>query len=324
MNYYIDKIEYYLPRKLITNEYLSNEYGIDANFLENKIGIKERHVAACDESTSRIAFESAVKLFENKNNNIDTNEIDLLILCTQNPDYRLPTTACLLQHNLNLKTSCMAFDINLGCSGFVYSLVVAGNFIKVNMVKNVLVIMADEYSKIIDYQDRNTASLFGDAASSILLKPCEDDYGIIDSLFGTDGSGADSLILYNSGVVKNSEKSNFLFMEGREIFKFSITVVPDNVRNLLARNNLNIKDIKYFIFHQANKYILKEIQKQLTITDNQIILDMERYGNTVASSIPIAFKNILDQGNLKRGDLLVFCGFGVGLSWGSILYRHIQ
>jgi 3-oxoacyl-[acyl-carrier-protein] synthase-3 len=320
MNYRIKATEYYLPERIIDNKYLHEIAGMDIDFLENKVGIKQRHIAAIDETTSEMAIKAAVKLIEN--NKIEPDAIDLLILCTQNPDYKLPTTACIVQNSLKLKTSCLAFDVNLGCSGFIYSLAIAGNFLKTGMSKYAMLIMVDQYSKIIDYTDKNTASLFGDAASASLIEPCTDSDGVIDAVFGTDGSNADKLIAYNSGVKTDHDKNNYLYMDGREIFKFSVQVVPASVNIILKRNNLKITDIRFFIFHQANKYILTEIQKRLEISDVQTIIDIEDYGNTVSSSIPIAYKNILKKGVLKNDDLLIFCGFGVGLSWGTILYRY--
>ncbi len=322
MNYCIKYIEYYLPQRTIDNNYLSKECGIDAAFLEEKVGIKIRHIAAEDETTSDMGSRSAEKLLTV--NSIEKKNVDLLLFCTQNPDFTLPTTACITQHKLGLKNSCLAFDINLGCSGFTYALPVAGNFIKTGMIKNALIITADQYSKAIDYKDRSTASIFGDAASAVYLTECDDSYGVIDAVFGTDGSRADRLIVNNSGVSKDPEKTKFLYMDGREIFKFSIKVVPESVNEILLRNNLTISGIKYFVFHQANKYMLREIQKKLNIEDSQMVIDMEDYGNTVSSTIPIAFKNLCSRNKLSNGDLIIFSGFGVGLSWGTILYRFIN
>jgi 3-oxoacyl-[acyl-carrier-protein] synthase-3 len=320
MNYKIQATEYYLPERIIDNNYLHDKSGIDIEFLENKIGIKTRHIALENETTSEMATNAANLLAER--NNLELDKVDLLILCSQNPDYKLPTTACIVQNKMKLKTSCIAFDINLGCSGFVYSLAIAGSFLKTGLAKCGIIIMVDQYSKLIDYHDKNTASLFGDAASASLIVPCADCEGVADVIFGTDGSGADKLIAYNSGVVNNTDKSKYLFMDGREIFKFSIQVVPSSVKDLLERNQLNIADIKYFIFHQANKYMLSEIQKRIGILDHQMIIDLEDYGNTVSSTIPIAYKNLLTRCVLKNDDLIIFCGFGVGLSWATILYRY--
>jgi 3-oxoacyl-[acyl-carrier-protein] synthase III len=320
MNVQIKQIEYYLPEHIITNEYLAETCGIDKEFLENKIGIKERHIAAANETSSEMAYKAGIKIFENSL--VSKEQIDLLIVCTQNPDYKLPTTACILQDKLGLKKNCIAFDINLGCSGFIYSLIIAGNFIKTGIAKRALIVMVDQYSKLIDYTDKNTASLFGDAATASLLEDCAEGNGILDFDLGTDGSGAMNLIAYNSGVASNPDQpQNRLYMNGREIFKFSISVVPDSVNKLLSRNNLKVEDIKYFVFHQANQYMLGEIRKKLNLTKEQLVIDMELYGNTVSSSIPIALKNLISKSLLKSGDIIVLSGFGVGLSWGTILYK---
>ena len=320
MNCKIEKLEYYLPSKIITNKYLNEVCGIDAEFLETKIGIKKRHIAEQEETISDMSVKAGELLFER--NDVKKEDIELLLLCTQHADYKLPTTACVVQDRLGLPTSCAVFDINLGCSGFVYSLGIAGNFIKTGQMKNALVIMADQYSKSIDYNDKNTASLFGDAATAILLSASDKNNGIIDITYGTDGSNYDKLIIYNSGIKKDAEKPSCLYMNGREIFKFSTRVVPNSIYQLLERNNLQKSDIKYFIFHQANQYMLNEIKNRLELTDEQMIIDMEDYGNTVSSTIPIAYKNLLSNNKLQQGDKIVFCGFGVGLSWASCLYEE--
>ena len=318
MGYYIDDVEYYLPKKIIDNNFLSTECGIDPSFLENKIGIQTRHIADIKESTSDMAVKSASKLLTR-----NSCDIDLLLLCTQNPDYKLPTTACVVHKKLKLSDKCIAFDINLGCSGFVYALPIAGNFIEMSTVKNALLIMVDQYSKYIDYKDKNIAALFGDASSSILLKKCNKGLGVIDFDLRTDGEGFRSLIMYNSGVVADEDKGKYIHMEGREIFKFTINRIPQAIFDVLDRNNLNKRDIKYFILHQANKYILDEIKKKMDIEDQNFIIDMAGCGNTVSSTIPIAYKNLLNSGKVKSGDKIIFCGFGVGLSWGTVLYKTI-
>jgi len=319
MSFRISDIELYLPVKVISNDYLHETCEIDIDFLENKIGIKERRIAADNETSSDMAVKAANNLFaKGKYQPLD---IDILLVCTQNPDYKLPTTACIVQHKLGLKTSCMSFDINLGCSGYIYSLVVAQSLLTNSIFKKALIIMVDQYSKIIDYTDKNTASLFGDAATASLIETCENGYGIIDFDLGTDGSGAENLIAFNSGGRKQDDKNNFLYMNGREIFKFSLMAVPISVNKVLENNKLTKNGIKHFIFHQANKYMLGEIKKKLELTDEQVILDMEMYGNTVSSTIPIVLKGLKDTCKLKKGDLLILCGFGVGLSWGTILYK---
>lgn len=321
MNYRIEAIEYYLPSKIIDNDFLEKESGIDRKFTEEKVGIKERRIALENESTSDMCVEAAKKLIEK--NNIDIHDIGLVLVCTQNPDYRLPSTACIVQDKLGLERTIMAFDLNLGCSGFVYSLPVAGNFIANGSVKKALIIMADQYSKILDFKDRNTASIFGDAAAATLLSPSDEGYGVIDTDFGTDGSGSEKLIAWNTGVVKNEDKSNFVFMDGREIFAFSMKEVPISINKILRENNLKTEDIKFVIFHQANKYMINQLKKRLKLSDEQTVIFMENIGNTISATIPIALKSVMENKTLKKGDLLIFTGFGVGLSWGTILYKHV-
>jgi 3-oxoacyl-[acyl-carrier-protein] synthase-3 len=319
MNFYISAIDYYLPEKIITNEFLHDQCGIDSNFLENKIGIKERRASAPDEKTSDLAVAAGHKLLSHCA--IDKKEIDFLLVCTQNPDYRIPGIAGIIQHRLGLPQSCFAFDVNLACSGFVYSLAIAGNFLRNETARHALIIMAEEYTKTIDYKDRATAGLFGDGAAASLIEPCDNGFGYIDGVFGTDGSGADRLTLPNSGIVIDPDKRSSLFMDGQEIFKFAVRVVPQSMSALLDKNGLKPDAIKYFIFHQANQYMLNELKRRMKLTDEQVVIDFKFCGNTVASSIPIAFKNLVDKNRVTSGDLLVFCGFGGGLSWGSILYR---
>jgi len=318
MSYKIHQIDYYLPAKILNNDFLHNQVGIESDFLENKIGIKERRVAGETESCTDMACAATSKLLDADHSLRE--DIGLLVVCTQNPDYRLPTTACLLQHRLGLSRHTMAFDVNLGCSGFVYCMALAGACLNSGMAKKALLIMVDQYSRLIDQTDKNTVSLFGDAASAVIIGSTNAGSGVIDMDFGTDGSGAFSLIAHNSGIVKNAEKSSYLYMNGREIFKFTITVVPQSVIQILERNSLRVSDIKAFVFHQANKYMLKEIQKIMGIRDDQMVIDMELTGNTVSSTIPIALGNLFKTQAFLPGDKIILCGFGVGLSWGTILY----
>ncbi|HWQ82604.1 MAG TPA: ketoacyl-ACP synthase III [Ignavibacteria bacterium] len=320
MNYYIKHIEYYLPPNVLDNDMLSKKWDISSEFIESRVGIIERHIAGPDEPTSELAYKATIKLLENSG--IDKDDIDMLVVCTQNPDYKLPMVSTLLHSRLGLKKECACFDINLGCSGFVYGLPIAGNFIRLGEARNALLITAEEYSKIIDYDEKNTAALFGDAASAVLLSACDDDYGVIDYSLCSDGKSSSSLIAYNSGVSRDDNKPRFLSMKGREIFKFSTTVVPQSIGDIVSKAGLRKENIKFYIPHQANKFMLQEIRDKMGVTESQFVIDMEKYGNTVSSTIPIAYKNLLDKGALTKGDYLVFCGFGVGLSWGTVLYKY--
>lgn len=315
----IKQIGFYLPEKLLSNQELHDRCGFDMEFLESKIGIKERHIASDRETVSFMAVQAINDLLCKAG--IGKEDIELLLLCTQNPDYRLPTTACIVQNEAGLTKKCLCFDINLGCSGFVYALRIAGNFIELGQLKHAIIVTADQYTKYLDQKDRNTIALFGDAAAATLLGPCSKKAGILYSLFGTDGSGARHLIFENSAVVRNLNGNNTIFMNGREIFKFAVQVIPQNVKQLVFENGLQLADVRYFIFHQANQYILNEIKQRLCLNDEQVVLEMDKVGNTVSSTIPIAFDKIISKKVLRSGDFVVFCGFGVGLSWGSILYK---
>ncbi|MFA5404937.1 MAG: ketoacyl-ACP synthase III, partial [Ignavibacteria bacterium] len=236
MNYYIKAVEYFLPDKILDNDALSVKWNISSEFIESRVGIKERHISSENEPTSVLAFNAVSKIL--KSGKVTENEIDILIVCTQNPDYRLPMVSSLLHSMLNLKRECICFDINLGCSGFVYSLPIVGNFLKLNMAKNAVLVMADEYSKIINYDEKNTAALFGDAASAILVSQCKDEYGVLDFQLYSDGKRADSLIAYNSGVCIKQKKESYLSMKARDIYKFSTTEVPISINELLNKRHV--------------------------------------------------------------------------------------
>jgi 3-oxoacyl-[acyl-carrier-protein] synthase-3 len=299
---------------------LEHECGIDPEFLETKVGIRERRIAGEKEFTANMAATVGNKLINRAG--LKAEDIDLLAVCTQTPDYLIPGVAGLVHHRLNLRSSCMSFDISLGCSGYVHSLLIAGNFVRTSPFRRALLITSEQYSKIVDYRDRSTAAVFGDASSASLLEPCDNSLGYIDGEFGTDGKKADRLILPNSGMIKNPGKNNRLFMDGREIYKFAVHRVPESISILLSRTGFRLDQVKYFVFHQANRYMLLELKQRIGIADNQMVIDMENVGNTVSSSIPIALKNLLDRGEVADGDLLILCGFGAGLSWGTILYQH--
>jgi 3-oxoacyl-[acyl-carrier-protein] synthase-3 len=247
----------------------------------------------------------------------------LLVLCTQNPDYKLPHTSAIIQDRLGLDSKVAAFDINLGCSGFVYSLSIAKAFMKTHRIKYGLILTSDPYSKIIFPGDKDTLPIFGDAATATLLSE-DGGFKIKEFSFGTDGSGCNELIVkygktsYSARSQQSENKdyrSSFLYMNGRAIFNFMMTRVPENVLECLKLNKLEIDEIDYFIFHQAGKYMLDNLRKTLGIEKEKVIISIENTGNTVSSSIPIALKPFLHKKNYKKKFLL--SGFGVGLSWAS-------
>lgn len=311
-------LAHYLPSNVVTNASLQAKMGVDQEFLDAKIGISERRVAGPDESSTDMACQAVTRLLQR--HSLSPASIGLLVVCTQSPDYRLPTTACLVQHRSGLPTTCLAFDVNLGCSGYVYCLTLISACLRAGMARNALLVTVDQYSKLLDPQDKHTVSIFGDAASCTWLGSSNAPGGLIDWDLGTDGSGALSLVAHNSGVVRDPAKSSFLQMNGREIFKFSVEAVPQCVNRLLARSQLGVGQIDLFVFHQANRYMLREIQKRLEIRDERMLIDLQHTGNTVSSSIPIALERRLAREPLPAGSRIVLCGFGVGLSWGSVLY----
>ncbi|EOR94014.1 3-oxoacyl-[acyl-carrier-protein] synthase, KASIII [Arcticibacter svalbardensis MN12-7] len=331
---YINDIAYYLPKKSLSNADIESqhpEWSIEK--ISSKTGIENRFLSGVDEFCSDMAVQAANKLF-NQNSPRLKQEIDYLILCTQNPDYVLPTTACIVQDRLGLEKSIGAIDVNLGCSGFIYSIGLAKGLISSGQASNVLVITSDTYSKLINPNDKGNKTIFGDAAAATLVSNKEEGLAakIEKFVYGTDGSGYDNLIVKNGGsrnrisigqdlfednvYIKNDSN---LFMDGRAVFQFTNAVVPNMVSKTLEKNNLILSEIDSFIFHQANKFMLEKVRKKIGIPENKFIFNSGSVGNTVSSSIPIAFKNFIDEVGINTGEKIMLAGFGVGLSYGATI-----
>lgn len=315
----IRAIEYHLPEAVLSNEQLAGEFpewGVDK--IAAKTGISIRHVAADGELSSDLAFQAARRLFER--GACAAADIDFLLFCTQTPDHPLPTTACLLQHRLGLRTDCGALDFNLGCSGFVFGLSLAKGLIESGQARNVLFLTAETYSKLLDPRDKTVRTLFGDGAAATLLSAAANpDAGLDDFVFGTDGSGGPNLICTRGGW--RAGPGDFLSMNGPEIFNFTIKAVPAAVETLLARGGMGLSDIDLFVFHQANTYMLEHLRKKIGIAKDRFVVAMEDSGNTVSATIPIALKHCLDAGRLKAGMRVMVVGFGVGYSWAAATLR---
>lgn len=298
-----------LPRKVVTNDDLVASFpGWSAEKILAKTGIARRHVCAADETAVDLAAAACEDLFRR---GTDRGTVDYLLLCTQSPEYRLPSSACLLQRRLGLPTSVGALDFNLGCSGFVYGLSLAKGLVVSGAAKNVLLVTAETYSKYLAETDRSTRSIFGDGAAAVRVDA--DLAGRIgDFVFGTDGGGAEKLI------VRDGEP---LFMDGPEIFNFSLDVVPGTVDAVCARNGLSRDDIDLFVFHQANRFMLETIREVCGLPEDRFLVDLETVGNTVSSSIPIALRRALDAGRIRPGMKVMLLGFGVGLSWAGTVVR---
>jgi 3-oxoacyl-[acyl-carrier-protein] synthase-3 len=330
-------VEYFLPGQVIDNHQLAEEFpDWSAEKILAKTGIRQRHVTGEKEFASDIAVAAAEKLFDS--GACSRNEIDFVLYCTQSPDYFLPTTACLLQDRLGLPPTCGALDFNLGCSGYVYGLGLAKGLIESGQSNRLLLITADTYSKFIHPLDKSVRTLFGDGATATLLGARQSDEEIIGPfIYGTDGAGAKNLIVPTGGLRQpviadaavtadesgNSRSINNLYMNGPEIFNFTLRVVPDTVARLLDRAGLGMSDVDLFIFHQANKFMLDHLQRKLKVPSDRFCVSMEDTGNTVSSTIPIALKRALDAGKIQLGHRLMLVGFGVGYSWASTLVRWI-
>ena len=326
MKAYIKAISYYLPEKVLINEELVHEFpewSVDK--IASKVGINQRHITAEDETSADLATKAAEKLFAE--NSVDKNAIDFILFCTQSPDYFLPTSACVIQDKLGLPTSCGALDFNLGCSGYIYGLSLAKGLIFAGIAKNVLLLTGETYSKFIHPKDKGNRTIFGDAGSASLISG--DGFAEIGNFeLGTDGKGANNLIVKSGGMKYreavddltfdengNPIASDYLYMNGAEIFNFTIEAVPQLVNNTLLKNNLVLSDIHLFAFHQANKYILNFLRKKIKIEEERFYLYMSEVGNTVSSTIPILLSEAKMEEKLKGNILLA--GFGVGYSWGG-------
>jgi 3-oxoacyl-[acyl-carrier-protein] synthase-3 len=327
----IRAIEYHLPERTLTNRELAESFpDWTVEKIAGKTGIIERRLAAPDECASDLAVDAARKLFAS--GVCKPDEVDFLLLCTQSPDYFLPTTACLVQDRLGLPTSAGALDFNLGCSGFVYGLSLAKGLIETGQANNVLLLTAETYSKFLHPEDRGVRALFGDAAAATLVQARPDGLPEGQSwigpfVFGTDGKGMNNLIVARGGMRRESAavttngSANHLHMNGPEIFTFTLNAVPRAVHDLLERAGKRIDDIDLFVFHQANRFMLDHLRERLNIPREKFVVAMSHCGNTVSSTIPIALRDAANQKLLHPGQLVMLVGFGVGYSWGATLIR---
>ena len=329
-------ISYWLPDKKLTNKNINQQHPEwSADKISEKTGIFERRIAD-GISVGDMAVNASLKLFEE--HQLNKSIIDFILLCTQSPDYFLPTTACIVQDRLGISTSAGALDFNLGCSGFVYGLGLAKGLIQSGSAKNVLLITSETYSKFIHPDDKSNKTIFGDAAAATLVSSELHGFEIGNFIYGTNGSGAENLIVKNGGLknkstlskdIRNEENEfirndNYLYMNGQEIFKFTSSNVPILVQNVLKRNNLTDADIDLYIFHQANKYMLDFVRKKIGIENDKFFYFLEECGNTVSSTIPIAFNEALLQKQINSNSMILFAGFGVGYSWAGCVIGNLS
>ena len=328
-------LNFFLPANLTTNLSLELSYSSPkwtAKKILRKTGISSRPIAG-DMLVSDMAVKAAEGLFEE--NGIDRSTVDFLLLCTQSPDYYLPSTACIVQDRLGLPTTSGALDFNLGCSGFVYGLSLAKGLLSGGIAQNVLLITSETYTKHIHPMDRSTRTIFGDGAAAVLISR-EDLPNIGNFVLGTDGSGYKNLIVPSGGMAiprseetakeQTDESGNIrskdnLYMNGPEIFSFTLRTVPDMIHQVLERNGLKQENVDHFVFHQANRFILESLRDKLSIPEEKFVIDVEETGNTVSPTIPIAIKRAMEKGRIKKGDKILIAGFGVGYSWGATILQ---
>lgn len=302
---------YYLPENILTNSELVRIY---SEWTEDKIlsktGISSRHVVSGEQDALCLSEAACRKLFAECG--VSPSQVDFVLLCTQSPTYRLPSTACLLQDRLKVPKTAGALDYDLGCSGFVYGLAMAKGLVKGGIAKNVLLVTAETYTKYIGEMDKSTRTIFGDGAAATLIDEAAASQ-IGEFVIGTDGSGAEKLIL---------REGEYLFMDGPEIFNFTLEVVPKTIDEVCVKNGITRDEVDLFVFHQANKFMLDTIRKVTGLPRDKFYVNLEDTGNTVSSTIPIALKRAEEEGMLKPGMRVMVLGFGVGLSWGGTILQY--
>ena len=313
----------YLPEKIISNFDFEKIMDTSDEWIRTRTGIKERRVADVNEATSDLATKAALNAI--KDANLTPEDIDLIIVATITPDMIFPSTACLVQANIKA-TNAACFDLEAACSGFIYGMTVAKQFIETNTYKHVLVIGAEALSRILDYEDRSTAILFGDGAGAVVMGSVNGG-GVLSTNLGSDGNGKDYLNI-PAGGSKNpaSEETlknrlHYVKMAGNDVFKFAVRIMQDASIKCVESANLDIQDIDYLIPHQANIRIIEASAKRLKLNMDKVYVNLDRYGNMSAASIPVALDEAYREGKIKKGDNIVLVGFGGGLTWGASVVR---
>ena len=314
----------YVPERILTNADLEKIVDTSDEWIFSRTGIKQRHVADEATATSDIAAGAAKRALAHAG--IKAEELDLIIVATATPDMFFPSTACLVQEKIGA-THAAAFDLAAGCSGFVYGLTVATQFIQAGLYQRVLVIGAETLSKILDWTDRNTCVLFGDGAGAAVIGPVPAGYGVLGVELGADGHGGELLTMPAGGSRRPpsaetvAQRLHYVHMNGNEVFKFAIKVMGEAAQKALQKAGMTDADVDYLIPHQANIRIIQSAAKRLQLPMEKVHVNVDRYGNTSAASIPIALEEAVLEGKVKNGDKLVLVGFGAGLTWAACVLR---
>ena len=297
----------YLPKKIVTNKDLESTVDTTDEWIIERTGIKQRHIAEQNETTSSMAVQASIDALSSAN--IQPEDIDLIIVATTTPDQIFPSTACIVQNKLKIKAP--AFDIQAACTGFVYALSIADNYIKAGLNKNILVIGAEKYSNLLDWNDRSTCVLFGDGAGAVILS-AQPEPGIISSHIHADGKYNDLL----------SVENNHIKMKGNEVFKVAVNTLSKLVDETLSVNNMTKSDVDWLVPHQANLRIIKAAAKKLSMSLDQVVVTVDKHANTSAASIPLALNEAVKDGRIKSDQVILLEAFGSGFTWGSVLLRY--
>jgi 3-oxoacyl-[acyl-carrier-protein] synthase-3 len=308
----------YVPGKILTNADIEKIVETSDEWITDRTGIKERRISSREQATSDLAFEAAKKALASAK--IDPNEIELIIVGTSSPDMLFPSTACIVQDKIGA-INAAAFDASAACSGFNYALAAGASFIESGLYNNVMVIGADTLTKYLDWTDRNTCILFGDGAGAVILKSSTDGSGVLASHLGADGRGGKYLIMPGGGSRDPEAKKRYIWMDGKEVYKFAVKVLPISVKDVLDKAKLRSNDISLLIPHQANIRIIDFALKNLGLPKEKVYVNLHRYGNTSAASIPIALDEALKEGKIKKGDIVALAGFGAGLTYGANILK---
>ncbi len=314
----------YLPERVLTNHDLEKMVDTSDEWIRNRTGIEERHLVAEGEATSDMCAAVSRQILERSGK--APEDIDLIIVATVTPDMPFPATAAVVQDKIGA-THAWAFDLSGACSGFLYALETGAKLVESGKYQNVIVLGADTMSSIIDYTDRNTCVLFGDGAGGVLLEPTEKDEGILDALLRTDGKGREYLQMPAGGSllpaspVTVENRLHYVVQDGKRVFKFAVKKMADISAEIMEKNGFTGDDIKLFIPHQANKRIIDAARERCKISEDKVLINIQKYGNTTAGTIPIGIDEAVEEGRLEEGDLLLLAAFGGGFTWGSILIR---
>ncbi|WP_276505146.1 beta-ketoacyl-ACP synthase III [Anaerosalibacter massiliensis] len=316
-----------VPEKSLTNDDLSKIVDTSDEWIRTRTGIRERRIADENMATSDLCTEAVKKAI--KDANVSPKDVDLIVVATVTPDMAFPSTACIVQKNIGADNA-SAFDISVGCSGFLYGLAVGANFIAAGAYDTVVVVGAEILSRILDWEDRNTCVLFGDGAGACVLQRCEENKGILSYELGADGSNGHFLTQPAGGsrmpasLETVNKRLHYVHMDGREVFKFAVRSMEDASLKALEKANLDLEDVDYLIPHQANIRIIKSASKRLKIEENKVYVNLDKYGNVSSASIPIALDEALHKGLIKKDDIVLLVAFGAGLTWASVVLKWIK